>query len=1633
MGRPYTLEDVQRVIANSDLEESKKAAQLKVTEPRPYTVEDVERVIAGNKEKASQQKPVTGELWERASKESTEIPYVKDKLEASRPNSYRESAPVPSLRLGINNLAELPSTYMNQGNRSENRYADTAIVPTLNEGLLSSVGRVSNRIINEGKVPVVSAPEGLRHLKGYADVDTMLLDDYKMSKEEKAYAKQLYKDYMDDFSKKLINKEISQAEASRIMLDGESDYQKLMRLNNKADTMTSFTSGLFSSMPFADSLMKKGDEMVEEQFGEQYGMSDAVKDAEMQNAVATGAGKFVGNAALYQAAGGIMEQIPGVSALKSRVAGGVADLLGGGAKAVAADPVAAAARAGFANAVGNSTANILSDLSLDVGLDTVPHLVSDVQEGKGTGEVAKNALGNVGMNLLYNVGGEAVSHIPVGELVGRAKSALGYGDNAARALDENLDLIKSLEQSSSASKLDQITEPLEQLAEDSAKTISPEYISGGDFSLEDIAKTAQRNPDIPKSVIPSNSKFAKVDKDMSKLVQWYGDDNTVKYLEDFRSSLADFENTGSIEDFHRVEDAVTQIENAVKGKKYTSPDILNKNGTLKRKGVTYTYGDAGSIDDILDEMMDAVEDVYVSKKVADNISTTKGAYQMANADVKSPSPTANTGFELTAKNNIANGGSNVNETSEDLWKILEAGDITKNVHDQPVQRTFNNGTDEYVSRTATNSLANSELIKNSPEAQKILQEEIAAGNMSYKTIHEDDSIKAAKEALSKDYAGEVKRLMESNWTSSQQVDEGYMLLGDTLKNAAETGDYDEVRKMMRKITNEGHEAGVALQGYAKYSRTAEGTLAKAQSILDAQVRRWTENSVLDAREAKRVSKNLVDEVTALVNSGVPRGYSNKDIDDAVKSIISNSKLKGKIDDDAISEIARQLKNGIGSDIEFTIDNILATQQYGISDETIEKVQEIFEQAAKFGEDSKARVKLENQAFALLADEVTTSNWQDKWDAWRYFSMLSKPSTHIRNTNGNIAMNVVSGVKNDLAAVMESALDAVSPNGIQRTKALLNPLSEADRKLLKAASNDANGVYRQLSGSKYGAVEGILGQSKAFRGKLGSKLQWLMDKNSDLLELEDWLGLQAKYTTSLAGYMKANGIDPKVLSGVDDLSKSIAESAREYAIKEAQQATFHEASTTAEALTQFSKTMRNSDKAAPRALGMLVEGVMPFKKTPINIVKTAGRYSPLSILKAVGQGISAIKTGKYTASEVINSLAEGLTGSGILALGVYLGSNGIIRGSGGVDKKQAQFDELQGKQDYSIQIGDKNYTIDWLAPAALPLLVGVELQNALAGDGEVDSSEVINALAGLADPVIETTMMSGISDALAAVRNAEDGKEAFAEFVSNAMLGYLSQGVPSSLGGAARAIDNTRRTSKSDETGVSGQIQSFINRTKNKIPFLSEQSPEYVDAWGRTQENFQAGDNLVSNFAYQFFSPGYYSEENTTPVDNYVQSLYDVTGDAGVLPAMLSRSYKIDGVSRRLTGEEYSEAQKLAGGTAYDFVEALRGYQAGRGISESLQADITKDLYSLSAAMALEDTIGKPMSDTNAKLYGVYEDQGIDGVINYMMLKSTADTDGNGAISQDEARAILDSSELSRVQKAYYWKLFNSGWETNPYE
>ena len=202
-----------------------------------------------------------------------------------------------------------------------------------------------------------------------------------------------------------------------------------------------------------------------------------------------------------------------------------------------------------------------------------------------------------------------------------------------------------------------------------------------------------------------------------------------------------------------------------------------------------------------------------------------------------------------------------------------------------------------------------------------------------------------------------------------------------------------------------------------------------------------------------------------------------------------------------------------------------------------------------------RAKIEKEIYKDIGRQMP-SHFIDKWNAWRYLAMLGNPRTHIRNIVGNMGFAPIVGVKNLTATAIESAVSSVvrwSGKEMVRGKSLVWG-SKTDRALLSAAWNDYSNVADMISnGGKYNdsamANQNIQDGRRIFKFK---PLEWARKGNSQLLEMEDMWFSKPHYAYALAQYCKANNITAEQISR----GRAIAP-ARDYAIKEAQKATYRD--------------------------------------------------------------------------------------------------------------------------------------------------------------------------------------------------------------------------------------------------------------------------------------------------------------------------------------------------------------------------------------------------------------------------------------------------------------------------------------------
>ena len=642
--------------------------------------------------------------------------------------------------------------------------------------------------------------------------------------------------------------------------------------------------------------------------------------------------------------------------------------------------------------------------------------------------------------------------------------------------------------------------------------------------------------------------------------------------------------------------------------------------------------------------------------------------------------------------------------------------------------------------------------------------------------------------------------------------------------------------------------------------------------------------------------------------------------------------------------------------------------------------------AKILAESKNATEAESVEADMLKDiaDQMPSTLLDKWNAWRYLAMLGNPRTHIRNIVGNAVFVPAIRIKDGLSYAGERFVPKE-----KRTKVfgLLKP------EYRDFAKNDFKEIKDILTGDgKMNPSDKIRDQQKIFKTKA---LEILRNKNTAAMEAEDSIFLQLHYVRAFGSTLQARGIDLK------NVTEEQLNSARLYALKEAKKATYRDASAVAEALNRF----QYSKNKSVRAFGMLVEGILPFKKTPINILKRGVEYSPVGLLNSLSKGVYDLKKGKITADEFIDGISAGLTGTGIMALGMLLQSLGIIVGGLDYDDEDA-LERMSGAQPYSIQVGDISYTIDWMAPAVLPFLVGAEVEKFLESDNERDPiGFVVDALAAIGEPLTELSMLSGLNDAIESVAYSDNK---LTDMLTSAATSYLSQGLPTAFGQVARIFDDTRRINYIDKnSSVPKSIQTAYQKAIGKIPGLENSKVPYIDAWGRTE----VSDSALLRTFENLVSPGYVSKITDDKVNNELAKIYTETGEGGVIPKRASNSIQVDGVTKNLTADEYVQYATDKGQYSRQYVESLISHPIYSSLDDASKAEIISDLYSYANAKAKSNVSDYDYTTVSTyKTAAKLEAAGIDPVSYYIAVNATsvenADTDGSGTVSKKEKQKAL---------------------------
>lgn len=454
----------------------------------------------------------------------------------------------------------------------------------------------------------------------------------------------------------------------------------------------------------------------------------------------------------------------------------------------------------------------------------------------------------------------------------------------------------------------------------------------------------------------------------------------------------------------------------------------------------------------------------------------------------------------------------------------------------------------------------------------------------YRSIIESSNTTPQAKKIAKELMGSDTYVPESNKSQIERADNFIEKYGvekavDRLMTNVETGDITYDKPFRKKVGVDDIALGERLIQY--FSKTGDAT--NLQNVIQA--------TAMAGTEAGRAVQ-----IMSIINHQTPTGqvtWVQRNVDKVNKELQQKYKNKKNV-----------------PQFEFTSE----MQQKILNSENQEQM-----------------YKNISEVYQELGQQVPKSNIE-KIDEWRYFSMLANPKTHIRNIVGNTAMNITQRTKNKVAGTIEGAVAKFNPD-MERT----HTLRRTSKEVKEFAKNDIKDIGVQsslgMNENKYNPQSRLQNARKTFKTEaLNKTVGKLFDVNSTALEVEDNIGLKAMYVNALGEYITANKID------INNITDEQLAKARKHAIKEAQEATFHQASALATALNQMGKR-NNIAKFA-------LDAAVPFKKTPINVAKTGVQYSPVGLMKSAIFDVGKVRKGNMTINQYIDNVSKALTGTGI---------------------------------------------------------------------------------------------------------------------------------------------------------------------------------------------------------------------------------------------------------------------------------------------------------------------------------------------------------------------------------------------------
>jgi hypothetical protein len=341
-------------------------------------------------------------------------------------------------------------------------------------------------------------------------------------------------------------------------------------------------------------------------------------------------------------------------------------------------------------------------------------------------------------------------------------------------------------------------------------------------------------------------------------------------------------------------------------------------------------------------------------------------------------------------------------------------------------------------------------------------------------------------------------------------------------------------------------------------------------------------------------------------------------------------------------------------------------------------------------------------------------------------------------------------------------------------------------------------------------------------------------------------------------------------------------------------------------------------------------ILPFAKTPGNILDKAVDYSPVGFIRAAREVYRGSK-GNFDQKKFVDSVGRAVTGTGLIMLGYDLAKSGVITGQGNKDYEVASLQKGMGQNPYSynmssatrlinganpkIQKGDVIRDYSFAQPISVALAIGADIYGGIK-DRKAAANVVVDGIKSGGTTLLNQSVLQGLQKVMGGYDTMGN--------ILDSILQMPLQFVPSAGNMAAKLMDPNARETYSPDMGT-----NISNMAKAKIPGMSSVLPTKIDTLGRPISSVQGGNSFWNTA----INPGITKIYNPTPAEKMVMDIYDKTGEKVQFPRLVDKNIK----GQPLSTEQYTKYQQLVGERTRDIFNRLAANNQFRNSDPNEQA------------------------------------------------------------------------------------------------